>query len=167
MAFDVKDRTKFAARDCVSQCAHRRPEAPVMSDSKYHASLAAGLEHPRCFGAAQRMRRRQQDRVDAAIGEDGVQIASQLKMMLGAKVLRAFEVGLYGTHDLQPLVAERGLDETAAPAAEADDRCADHREPSDAMGRRRIASIGGTFASIRRTDNGPHIRPSPMIATGL
>src|SRR6266403_3058383 len=189
MAFDVKDRTEFATRDGISQCAHRWPEAPIMSNSKYYAGFAAGLEHPRCISTAQRkrflaehllsrgrtgnhlwrmqrMRRRQQDGVDAAICEDGVEIGCQLKMMFGAKVLRAFEVGLHGTQDLQTFVAERGLDETAAPAAEADDRCADHLITSDATGRRGIASIDRNFVSIRRPGNAVPLRSSPMIPTG-
>src|SRR5260370_40494150 len=166
MSLVGKDRAKLAARDGVSQCAHGWPEAPIMSNGKYHAGFAAGLEHPRCIATAQRkrflaehllsrgrtgnhlrrmqrMRRRQQDRVDTAICKDGVQITRQLKMMFGAKVLRAFEGELYGTADLQPLVSERGLEETAAPAAEADDRCPDHRGTSDAAGRRRVGSVGG------------------------
>src|SRR6266404_3056163 len=87
MAFVVKDRTELPARDDISQCAHRWPEAPIMSNSKDYAGFAAGLEHPRCIATAQRkrflaehllsrgrtgnhlrrmqrMRRRQQDRVD-------------------------------------------------------------------------------------------------------
>src|SRR5260370_24044134 len=100
MAFDEKHGTELATRDGISQCAHRWPEAPIMSNSKYYAGFAAGLEHPPCIGTAQRkrflaehllsrgrtgnhlrrmqrMRRRQQDRVDAASREDGVRIRWQ------------------------------------------------------------------------------------------
>src|SRR3982075_1792150 len=89
----------------------------------------------------QRMRRCQQDRVDGAVREDCVQIVGQFKMMFGAKALRSFDVGFCGTDDFQPLVAERGLDQTAAPAAEAHDRCADHLIIREVAGSCRIASI--------------------------
>src|ERR1700738_1262543 len=164
MAFDVKDRAQFAARNCVSQHAHRWPEAPVMADGESDACFAASVEHPSRIGLAQRewliaehllsrggtgdhlcgmqrMRRCQQDRADRAIREDRVQIVGQLKMMFSAKAVRSFDVGLDGTDDLQPLVAERGLDEIAAPAAQADHRSWNHRETSVTAGRCRIASI--------------------------
>src|SRR5260370_18224833 len=109
------------------------------------------------------MRRRQEDRVDAGIGEDGVQIAGQLQMMLSAKIFCGFEVGLCGTDDRQPFVAERGLDETAAPAAEAGDCSADHLITSDETGCRRIPSINATLASIRPPDDAVPMKPNPMM----
>src|ERR1700760_4381777 len=87
------------------------------------------------------MRRRQQNRADRAISEHRVQIAGQLKMVLRAKASRHLHGGLDRTDDFQPLVAVRGRDEIAAPAAEADNRCADHLITSVTAGRRRIASI--------------------------
>src|SRR5450755_1999276 len=87
------------------------------------------------------MRRGQQDCVNGVIGEDGVQIAGQRKMMSRAKILRCLDVGLDGTRDLQLCVAHRGLDQVAAPAAETDDGCADHPVTPDAAGGCRIASI--------------------------
>src|SRR5258708_1609499 len=87
------------------------------------------------------MRRCQQYRADHAIRKHRVQIVGQLEMIFGAKALRSLEVGLDGTDDVQPFAADRGLDEIAAPAAEADDRSRDHRETSVAAGRCRIASI--------------------------
>src|ERR1700741_1072973 len=87
------------------------------------------------------MRRRQQNRADRAISEHRVQIAGQLTMVLRAKASRRLDDGLDRTDDSQPLVAVRGRDEIAAPAAEADNRCADPLIPSVAGRRRRIASI--------------------------
>jgi hypothetical protein len=60
--------------------------------------------------------------------------------MLCAKAVRAFEVGLYCADESQPFVAARGLDQIAAPTAEASDCGVDHLINSDATGRR-IASI--------------------------
>src|SRR5258708_40354594 len=74
----------------------------------------------------QRMRRCQQDGVDSAIGEDSVKIVGQCELMFGTKLSRALDVGLHGADNPQPFLADRGLDEIAAPAAETDDRSIDH-----------------------------------------
>ena len=58
-----------------------------------------------------------------------------------AKALRGFGIGLDGPDQFQPLVAGRGLDQIAAPAAETDDRGVDHLQIPDVAGRCRIASI--------------------------
>jgi hypothetical protein len=115
-----------------------------MADGENDAGLAASGEHacrivsPKCerffaeyllpcrgagedLGGMQRMGRCQQNGLDSGIGEDGVERAGQFKMMFGTKVFRTFDVGLHGTNDLQPFVAERSLGEIAAPAPETDD----------------------------------------------
>src|ERR1700688_835125 len=80
------------------------------------------------------MRRCQQDRVDGAVREHVVQPPGQGEVMLRAKPLRRLDVGLYCADDLEPFVTERGFDQIAAPAAEADDCGVDHLMASDATG---------------------------------
>ena len=151
MPLDVKDGAEFAARDGVAQRGHRWPEAAIVSDREHCARLPAGVEHPRRIGAAerqrlfaehlfsrggaghhlrgmQRMRRRQQHRVDRRIRQHGIEAAGQLQMMFGAKATRAVDIGFDGANDFEPRMTGRRPDELPAPAAEADNRRVDHRE---------------------------------------
>ena len=56
MAFDMKDGAELAASHGFTQCAHRRPKAPVVSDCEHHAGIAAGPEHESRVGAGERQR---------------------------------------------------------------------------------------------------------------
>ena len=80
------------------------------------------------------MRRRQQHRVDRGIGEDGVEIIGQVEIMLGAKVLRARRGRARRRERFSAVRGRGGLDEIAAPAAEADNGAMDHLRLLDAGG---------------------------------
>src|SRR5262249_58281432 len=83
------------------------------------------------LSAMQRMRGREQDRVDGGINEAALQAAAELDPAFGTKVPCALEIGLDRAGDLQAGARLCGLDETAAPASEASDRATDHREAPD------------------------------------
>jgi hypothetical protein len=88
--------------------------------------LLAGRGAGDHLGRMQRMRRRQQHRLDGAIAEHGLQIVGQLKIMARAEALRGADLRLDGADDPDAIVAERSLDKGAAPSAEARDRGVDH-----------------------------------------
>jgi hypothetical protein len=112
----MQQHAELAARDDIAQRPHRGPESPVMSDGKDNAGLAAGVEHPRGMVAMereglfaehlllggrrrdhlrqmQRVRGRQQNGIDGAIGEHGVEIGRQVETVFGAKASRARHLG--------------------------------------------------------------------------
>ena len=73
------------------------------------------------LGAMQRMRRRQQHRVNGGIVEDGIKTAGEVDLAVRAKTSRPLDVDLDGTGDLEAIEVAGGIDQTAAPAAKACD----------------------------------------------
>jgi len=108
------------------------------------AGLAAGVEHPRCVGAMQRqrfftehllagvgtgddlcrmqrVRRRQQYRLDRGIGQDGIEGRRKIEVVAATEIPRTLDVRLDRPDDLQGPVAAGGFHDIAAPASETDD----------------------------------------------
>ena len=146
----MKDGAQFATRDPLAQCAHRGPEAatcPTASTTPAFRQAsnirtasawrsARGFSQNTCFLAVA------QAITCAGCNECGV--ASKTASIVRSartvpdcpstradvprKGLRAFDVGLTAPTIFSPLMAERRLDEVAAPAADADDSCPDRSD---------------------------------------
>src|SRR5450755_1250857 len=87
--------------------------------------------------------------------------------MFPAEVQCTFDVGLYRVNDFYSLMAERGLDEVAAPAAHADDSCANHSIPSVRLGRCRIASITAASCGEKTLDKKRQAKRPDRTIIGL
>jgi hypothetical protein len=147
----VEDFAELAVLDQPQKLAQRREEPFVGADSQHHPSLSAGIDRAHRVGlvqgqrllaedrlsclcdgndlvTVQRMRRRDRDRVDAAVGDHRGGLGDELKSVLGRKVAVRFGIAADRASEVEPIAsALNRLDEGSAPAAEADDRGVDHR----------------------------------------
>jgi hypothetical protein len=151
MRLEVKDSAELAVLDQPQKLAQRRKEPFVGADPQHHPSLSAGIDRAHRVGlvqgqrllaedrlsclcdsndlvSVQRMRRRDHDRVDAAVGDHRGGLGDELESVLGRKVAVRFGVAADRAGKVQPIAsALNRLDKGLAPPAETDDRGVDHR----------------------------------------
>src|SRR5271165_16037 len=160
MRLEVQDPAELTALDQPQKLAQRRKEPFVGADPEHHTRLAAGVDGAHRVGlfqgqrllakdrlsrlgdsddlvTVQRVRRRQHDRVDAAVGEDRIELADELEPVPGSEVAEPIGVAADRMGEAQPAaLALNRLDEGPAPPAETDDRRIDHRPAGSPLGTR-------------------------------
>ena len=147
---DVQHLADLSFGDDAAQRGHRRKAALVVAEREHDAGLAAGRDRALGLGERQRerllaphrlagrrdrddlldmqrVRGRQHHRLDARIGDRVGELGGELESVRGREVAHLVRLLAHAADEAQALALPlRGLDDSLAPASEADDGCVDH-----------------------------------------